>query len=80
MAAIGKMVRWCFGALAGVLSNTPTLDSDDPVRYSQVARLGNAAGHFKQLLRGELIEHRQILSWDGEDMPEIRKLEVGWAG
>ena len=38
----------------------------------RVARLGNAAGHFKQLLRDKLIEHRQYVTRHGEDMPEIR--------
>jgi hypothetical protein len=47
MTAIGKMVRWCFGALAlcfgaavvylpFVLSKTSTLDSEDLARYSHV--------------------------------------------
>ena len=38
----------------------------------RVGRLGNSAGHFKQLLRDKLIEHRQYVIRHGEDMPEIR--------
>ena len=38
----------------------------------RVSRLQPIGGHFKQLLRGKLVEHNQYIRQYGEDMPEIR--------
>ena len=38
----------------------------------RVPRLRDRAGHFKQLLRDKLIEHKRYIMQHGDDMPEIR--------
>jgi xylulose-5-phosphate/fructose-6-phosphate phosphoketolase len=38
----------------------------------RVPRLQSVGGHFKQLLRNKLIEHKQYIHEHGDDMPEIR--------
>jgi len=38
----------------------------------RVPRLQSVGGHFKQLLRNRLVEHRQYICEHGDDMPEIR--------
>src|SRR5262249_3867157 len=38
----------------------------------RVPRLQRVAGHFKQFLRNQLVEHKQYVREYGEDMPEIR--------
>jgi xylulose-5-phosphate/fructose-6-phosphate phosphoketolase len=38
----------------------------------RVPRLREIGGHFKQLLRNKLIEHKQYIDEYGDDMPEIR--------
>ncbi len=38
----------------------------------RVPRLQSVGGHFKQLLRNKLIEHKQYIQEHGDDMPEIR--------
>jgi xylulose-5-phosphate/fructose-6-phosphate phosphoketolase len=38
----------------------------------RVPRLRNTCGHFKQLLRDKLLEHKQYIEEHGEDMPEVR--------
>ena len=38
----------------------------------RVPRLQNVGGHFKQLLRNQLVQHKQYIHQYGEDMPEIR--------
>ncbi|MGA7293273.1 MAG: phosphoketolase family protein [Terriglobales bacterium] len=38
----------------------------------RVPRLQSVGGHFKQLLRNKLVEHRQYIYEHGDDMPEIR--------
>ncbi|HVO79804.1 MAG TPA: phosphoketolase family protein [Terriglobales bacterium] len=38
----------------------------------RVPKLQRAGGHFKQLLRNKLVEHKQYIHEHGEDMPEIR--------
>jgi xylulose-5-phosphate/fructose-6-phosphate phosphoketolase len=38
----------------------------------RVARLRPISGHFKQMLRNKLIDHKQYICAHGEDMPEIR--------
>jgi xylulose-5-phosphate/fructose-6-phosphate phosphoketolase len=38
----------------------------------RVPRLQSVGGHFKQLLRNKLVEHRQYICEHGDDMPEIR--------
>ncbi|MGD0790720.1 MAG: phosphoketolase family protein [Terriglobales bacterium] len=38
----------------------------------RVPRLQSVGGHFKQLLRNKLVEHRQYIHERGDDLPEIR--------
>ena len=38
----------------------------------RVPRLQTVSGHFKQLLRNKLVQHKQYIREFGEDMPEIR--------
>ena len=38
----------------------------------RVPRLQSVGGHFKQVLRNKLVEHRQYIHERGDDMPEIR--------
>ena len=38
----------------------------------RVARLRPVNGHFKQMLRNKLVDHKQYICEHGEDMPEIR--------
>jgi xylulose-5-phosphate/fructose-6-phosphate phosphoketolase len=38
----------------------------------RVPRLQSVGGHFKQLLRNRLVEHKQYICEHGDDMPEIR--------
>ena len=38
----------------------------------RVPRLQSIGGHFKQLLRNQLVEHKQYIGDHGDDMPEIR--------
>jgi xylulose-5-phosphate/fructose-6-phosphate phosphoketolase len=38
----------------------------------RVPRLQSVGGHFKQLLRNRLVEHKQYICDHGDDMPEIR--------
>ena len=38
----------------------------------RVARLRPISGHFKQMLRNKLVDHKQYICAYGEDMPEIR--------
>jgi xylulose-5-phosphate/fructose-6-phosphate phosphoketolase len=38
----------------------------------RVPKLRNVGGHFKQLLRNKLVEHKQYIRERGEDMPEIQ--------
>jgi xylulose-5-phosphate/fructose-6-phosphate phosphoketolase len=38
----------------------------------RVPRLQNVGGHFKQLLRNKLVEHKQYIYEYGDDLPEIR--------
>jgi len=38
----------------------------------RVPRLQGVGGHFKQLLRNKLVEHKQYIHEHGDDMPEIR--------
>jgi xylulose-5-phosphate/fructose-6-phosphate phosphoketolase len=38
----------------------------------RVKRLRPVGGHFKQMLRNKLVDHKQYISVRGEDMPEIR--------
>ncbi|HEY6301802.1 MAG TPA: phosphoketolase family protein [Terriglobales bacterium] len=38
----------------------------------RVPRLQKISGHFKQLLRNRLVEHKQYIHEHGDDMPEIR--------
>jgi xylulose-5-phosphate/fructose-6-phosphate phosphoketolase len=38
----------------------------------RVPRLQKISGHFKQLLRNRLVEHKQYIHERGDDMPEIR--------
>jgi xylulose-5-phosphate/fructose-6-phosphate phosphoketolase len=38
----------------------------------RVPRLQGVAGHIKQTVRDKLIEHRQYVSEQGEDLPEVR--------
>src|SRR5664279_4705918 len=38
----------------------------------RVPRLQKVGGHFKQLLRNKLVEHKQYIRERGDDMPEIR--------
>ncbi len=38
----------------------------------RVARLRPVNGHFKQMLRNKLVDHKQYIREHGEDMPEIR--------
>ncbi len=38
----------------------------------RVPRLQSVGGHFKQLLRNKLVEHKQYICEHGDDMPEIR--------
>jgi xylulose-5-phosphate/fructose-6-phosphate phosphoketolase len=38
----------------------------------RVPRLQNIGGHFKQMLRNRLVEHKQYIRERGDDMPEIR--------
>ena len=38
----------------------------------RVAHLQSRSAHFKQFLRGKLIEHREYVNLHGEDLPEIR--------
>jgi xylulose-5-phosphate/fructose-6-phosphate phosphoketolase len=38
----------------------------------RVPRLQSAGGHFKQMLRNRLVQHKQYIHQYGEDMPEIR--------
>jgi len=38
----------------------------------RVPRLQSVGGHFKQLLRNKLVEHKQYIHEHGDDMPEIR--------
>jgi xylulose-5-phosphate/fructose-6-phosphate phosphoketolase len=38
----------------------------------RVPRLQNVGGHFKQLLRNKLVEHKQYIHERGDDLPEIR--------
>jgi xylulose-5-phosphate/fructose-6-phosphate phosphoketolase len=40
----------------------------------RVPRLREVGGHFKQLLRNKLVEHKQYIFQYGDDMPEIS----GW--
>jgi xylulose-5-phosphate/fructose-6-phosphate phosphoketolase len=40
----------------------------------RVPRLQSVGGHFKQLLRNKLVEHKQYIRERGDDLPEIR----GW--
>jgi xylulose-5-phosphate/fructose-6-phosphate phosphoketolase len=37
----------------------------------RVPKLKNVGGHFKQLLRNKLVEHKQYIDEYGIDMPEI---------
>jgi len=37
----------------------------------RVPKLKNVGGHFKQLLRNQLVEHKQYIHEYGIDMPEI---------
>jgi len=37
----------------------------------RVPKLKNVGGHFKQLLRNKLVEHKQYIHEYGIDMPEI---------
>jgi xylulose-5-phosphate/fructose-6-phosphate phosphoketolase len=39
----------------------------------RVPRLRDIGAHFKQALRNKLIEHKQYVTTQGEDMPEIRE-------
>jgi xylulose-5-phosphate/fructose-6-phosphate phosphoketolase len=41
-----------------------------------VPTLGYKAAHLRQLMRDKLIEHRQYIERNGQDMPEI--LEWKW--
>ena len=38
----------------------------------RVPRLQSVGGHFKQLLRNKLVEHKQYIRERGDDLPEIR--------
>src|SRR6202451_3712766 len=38
----------------------------------RVPRLQKVGGHFKQMLRNKLVEHKQYIYEHGDDMPEIR--------
>jgi len=38
----------------------------------RVSRLQKVGGHFKQLLRNKLVEHKQYIYERGDDLPEIR--------
>jgi len=38
----------------------------------RVPRLRNIGGHFKQLLRNRLVDHKQYIRERGDDLPEIR--------
>jgi xylulose-5-phosphate/fructose-6-phosphate phosphoketolase len=38
----------------------------------RVPRLQSVGGHFKQILRNKLVEHRQYILEHGDDLPEIR--------
>jgi xylulose-5-phosphate/fructose-6-phosphate phosphoketolase len=38
----------------------------------RVPRLQEIGGHFKQLLRDKLVEHKQFIREQGDDLPEIR--------
>jgi xylulose-5-phosphate/fructose-6-phosphate phosphoketolase len=38
----------------------------------RVARLSGVAGHPKQWLRNQLIEHKLYINKHGDDMPQIR--------
>src|SRR6266566_1193834 len=38
----------------------------------RVPRLQSVGGHFKQLMRNKLVEHKQYIREHGDDMPEIR--------
>ena len=38
----------------------------------RVPRLQSIGGHFKQLLRNKLLEHKEYIQEHGDDMPEIR--------
>jgi xylulose-5-phosphate/fructose-6-phosphate phosphoketolase len=38
----------------------------------RVPRLQSVGGHFKQLLRNKLVEHKQYIQERGDDLPEIR--------
>ncbi len=44
----------------------------------RVSGLSNVAGHFKQLVRNKLIEHKLYVAEYGDDMPEIRDWK--WQG
>ena len=43
----------------------------------RLPQLGGESGLLKQALRDKLIEHREYICQYGEDMPEIRELEMG---
>jgi xylulose-5-phosphate/fructose-6-phosphate phosphoketolase len=43
----------------------------------RVPRLGDTAGHQKQMLRDKLIEHRLYVHEYGDDMPEVKDWQWG---
>jgi xylulose-5-phosphate/fructose-6-phosphate phosphoketolase len=38
----------------------------------RVPKLGNRGAYLKQMLKDKLIEHKQYINTNGQDMPEIR--------
>ena len=43
----------------------------------RVPKTGNKGIHLKQQFKDKLVEHRQYIDENGEEMPEIRKWKCG---